>query len=82
MGILDENVLALHVKHAGLKLWSPTRKIMNRVEVPEYNDEIDNIKATPDGRFLVVGFANVGIIRFFQVWKDEVKLTTLDDGNI
>ena len=81
-GILDENFFAMHVKHAGLKIWNHDTNQLNRVEVPEYSGEIDNIKATPDGRFLVVGFANAGIIRFFRVWKEEAKLTSLDDGNI
>ena len=82
MGILDEDFFAMHVKHAGLKIWNQGTKQFNRVEVPDYDGEIDNIRATPDGRFLVVGFANVGIIRFYKIWKEEAKLSSLDDGKI
>ena len=81
-GFLEEDFFAMHVKHVGLKIWNVDTGQLNRVEVPEYAGDIDNIRATPDGRFLVVGFANVGIIRFFRVWKDEAKLSSLDDGKI
>lgn len=79
---LEEDFFAMHVKHAGLKIWNQQTRQFHRVEVPEYNGEIDNIRATPDGRFLVVGFASAGIIRFYRILKEEAQLSSLDDGKI
>ena len=53
-GIPEDDFFAMHVKHIGLKIWNATSGQFNHVEIPEYKGVIDNIRASPDGRFLVV----------------------------
>jgi len=66
-GILEVDFFALHIKHSGLKVWNQDTGAINRVECPEYKGEIDEIKATPNGKFLIVGLRSSGIILFYRI---------------
>ena len=78
----------MHVKNSGLKVWNAETNKMNKIECPEYdeasskNNQIDNIRATPDAKFIMVGFQNVGKILIFSVEKDEPGLYLLPGGKI
>lgn len=82
LGFLEEDFFVMHVRHSGLKVWNQDTDQFHRIEVPEYQGEIDNIKATPDGRFVVVGFPNQSSIQFFRIEKDEATLSALPNGKI
>lgn len=40
-GILEEDFFLMHVKNSGLKVWNQDKDKINRVECPEYKNEID-----------------------------------------
>ena len=81
-------MFAIHVKHSGLWILNadlyeaeddPISKNRNYIECIEYaTSEINQIKATPDGRYLVVGFPGASKVCFFTVNKDEINLTFLE----
>lgn len=73
-GILDYEFFVVHVKNSGLYLWNETLGIKNKIECNEAEDkdcEIDNIKASPNGQFLVIGFPKINGVTFFKIYKDE-----------
>jgi hypothetical protein len=41
LGILEEDFFLMHVKNSGLKVWNQDKEIINKVECPEYKNEID-----------------------------------------
>ena len=54
-------------------------KNRNYIECIEYaTSQINQIKATPDGRYLVVGFPEASKVCFFTVNKEEINLTFLE----
>lgn len=79
-GILEEDFFVLHVKHSGIKVWNQETGKINRVECTEYKGEIDQIKATPDGQFLLVALPNSSCIMFYRIDKDEPLLYLLSNG--
>mmetsp|Transcript_6435 Transcript_6435/g.10918 ORF Transcript_6435/g.10918 Transcript_6435/m.10918 type:complete len:155 (-) Transcript_6435:164-628(-) len=81
-GVLEEDFFALHVKHSGLKLWSQESGAINRVECPEYKGQIDQIKATQDGKYLLVGFPNSSIVQFYRIDREAVLCYILENGKI
>lgn len=52
----------------------------NRVECIEYKTgpDIDQIKATPDGRFLVVGFPGASKVVFYEINQETINLSILE----
>lgn len=94
-GILEENFMAMHVKHSGLWVWNADESVKipnvdnkeepieinrNRVECIEYinGPHIDQIKSTPDGKFLVVGFPKASKVVFYEINQDTINLTILE----
>ena len=77
-GILEEDFFLMHVKHSGLKVWNSDKEdSIKKVECPEYKNEIDQIKATPDGKFAIVGFPNTGYIMFYRIDYEESNIFLL-----
>jgi hypothetical protein len=81
-GILEEDFILMHVKFSGLKVWNQDKDVINKVECPEYKNEIDQIKATPDGKFVIVGFFNTGFVMFYQIDYDKTNIYLLPNGKI
>mgnify|MGYP001026937727 CR=1 FL=1 len=59
------------MKKDGLKLWSERYTDVRQVEIQE-NSEINQIKSTHDGKFILIGFKNK--IVFFEFDKQALKL--------
>ena len=72
----------MHVKNSGLKVWNQDTEVISKVECPEYKNEIDQIKATPDGKFVIVGFPNTGFIMFFRIEYELTDIRILPNGKI
>ena len=81
-GILEEDFFLMHVKNSGLKVWNQDTEVISKVECPEYKNEIDQIKATPDGKFVIVGFPNTGFIMFFRIEYELTDIRILPNGKI
>lgn len=86
-GFLEEDFFALHVNNSGLWVWNADliekvdlpEKNRNRIECIEYaNSKINQIKATPCGKFLLVGFPGAKKVCFFSINRDEINLTFLE----
>ena len=75
-----------HIANSGLKVFTwnydTDTHTLAKVDMPEYKGEIDYIKATPDGQFIIVGLPNVGLIKFFRVDREKNTLTPLKNGTI
>ena len=86
LGILDVDLIVMHVVNSGLKVFTwnydTDSHTLSKVDMPEYKGEIDYIKATPDGQFIIVGLPNVGLIKFFRVDRAKGTLTPLRNGTI
>lgn len=78
-GILDYDVFVVHVQNSGLYLWNETTNVKNKIECYDPEDcIIDNIKASPNGQFLAVGFPKMSKVLFFKVYKEECKAQALE----
>ena len=56
-GIIEIDFFAINVRHSGLFIYDEDEGVCNKVICPEgKSSEIDQIKATPNGKFLAVGF--------------------------
>mmetsp|Transcript_20791 Transcript_20791/g.32049 ORF Transcript_20791/g.32049 Transcript_20791/m.32049 type:complete len:309 (+) Transcript_20791:2782-3708(+) len=82
VGILEEDFFAIHVKYSGLKVWNEKSGDLNGVVCPEYKGEIDQIKATPNGQFLLVGFRDASTIMFFSIDKASTMLFQVEGSKI
>lgn len=53
LGILETDVIIVHAKNLGIKVFTwnydTDKHFITRADVPEYNGEIDYMRATPDG---------------------------------
>jgi hypothetical protein len=84
-GILEQDFFLMHVKNSGLKVWNQEKEpeeCCKKVEIPEYKNEINQIKATPDGKFVLVGFPNTGFVIFYRVEFEKTTITMLPNGKI
>ena len=88
-GFLEEDFFALHVNNSGLWVWNADQLVdltaavviqnKNHIECIEYaSSKINTIKATPCGKFLLVGFPEASKVCFFSINRDEINLTFLE----
>lgn len=86
-GYLEQDLFAIHVKHSGL--WIFNADLYDAEDTPDKNryyvecieyatSQINQIKATPDGKYLVVGFPEASKVCFFSINAEEINLAFLE----
>ena len=78
-GVEDQDLLVLNVRYSGLFIWNEAEDELNLIECPQFKYlDVDKIRATPNGQFLVVGFPRVGQVAFFKVDFERSIATLLE----
>lgn len=75
-GLLETDFLIIYAKHSGLYCWDEGDAVCNKVnteDVVKY--ELDQIKATPNGQYVCIGFPEANKVVFYMTNKDECNLT-------
>ena len=68
----------MHVKHAGIKVFkADTQQIRDHIN-DDYNSEIDNIKISQDGQFILYGCPNVSKIFFSKFDCKTLKIQQIE----
>ena len=74
LGILEQDVIVVHAKNLGIKVFTwnydTEKQFITKAEVPEYNGEVDYLRATPDGSFVLIGLQNQSMIKFMRFDPD------------
>jgi len=70
----------IYVKHSGLFVWDEDIDRFTKVDCGNLDAsvyEADQIRATPDGRHVAVGFPKANKVLFFAISQEETNLVLL-----
>lgn len=85
-GILEHDVIVVHAKNLGIRVltwnYDTDKHLVTKAEVPEYNGEVDYLRATPDGSFVLIGLQNQSMIKFMRYDPEGQCLKELKDGTL
>ena len=81
-GYLGGDLIIMHVKHAGIRIFNAETKQIKDHNNEHYNGEIDNIKITQNGKFVLFGFPNASKVFMNKLDFKTLKLQPVDNGII